>query len=129
MEKEEKILDTYIQGKQSGEDNKLRAAIGSLNAKRTKELSDSITVLKSTIDSSIHNLIISIHHQGDSLNRSLEQQVSNLNSCMAQQVDNLIESNMKLGASNEKYAYWMKWLTFGLLITSVAGVLIAWTGK
>ncbi len=129
MEKEEQILDTYIQGRQSGEDNKLRAAIGSLNARRTKELSDSITVLKSTINSSIHNLIISIHNQGDNLNKSLEQQVSNLNSGIAQQVDNLIKSNMELGASNEKYAYWMKWLTFGMLITSVAGLIIAWMGK
>ena len=99
----EQILDTYISGTQTGEDNKLRATIGKLSAERSKELSDTILVLQKQIPVSI----------------------SDLRSTISNNADKIIQSNEKLSRSNENYAKWMKWLTFGLFAVGIAQVIVS----
>jgi hypothetical protein len=125
MEKEEEILDKYIKGITTGEDNKLRATVGSLNAKVTKGLIETIIQLKSEIANSASNLHTGLSFFTDKLSKTMSDEVSALNHGIAQQVENLIASNERLSKSNEQYAKWMKWLTIGLVATSVAQVIVA----
>lgn len=126
MEKEEEILEKYIKGQTHGEDNKLRATIGSLNAKVTTELVKTIVQLKSEIANSTHNLHTGLSFFTDKLTRTMSDEVSALNQGIARQIENMIRSNERLSRSNERYAKWMKWLTIGLVATSVAQVIVAW---
>ena len=98
----ETILQDYINDRETGQDNKLKAAIGKLTADRMQELSQSIQTLKNQIPLS----------------------VLDLRQTISQNTDKMIASNEKLSESNEYYAKWMKWLTFGLVITSIVQILI-----
>ncbi len=123
MEKEEEILEKYIRGTQTGEDNKLRAAVGSLDSKRTKELTTSLNALERSINHSVSNLIINIDHNAGNLIRSVGTSMESLGQSIEKQIDNLIESNEKLGRSNEKYTISMKWLTASLVLVGVAQII------
>jgi len=125
MEKEEEILAEYINGTKTGDDNKLRATIGNLNAKVTKGLIEAMVQLRSEIANSAHNLHTGLSFFTDKISKTMSDEVSALNNGIAQQVENLIHSNERLSRSNEQYAKWMKWLTIGLVATSVAQVIVA----
>ena len=99
----EEILKSYIEGRETGEDNKLRAAIGKLSADRSQELT---------------NVLKALHQQ-------IPMTVSELRSTISRNTDKMIESNERLSKSNEAYAKWMKWLTFGLLAIGLAQVVIS----
>ena len=92
----EEILKSYIKGTASGEDNKLRATIGKLTADRNKDLADSIK----------------------GLNQQMAVTILNLQHTISENADKMIISNERLSKTNEKYAKWMKWLTFGLVLVS-----------
>jgi hypothetical protein len=119
MDKEQEILEGYIRGTHHGEDNKLRAAVGSLNAKKATELTEVLSRLNRDIGSMVSNLMINNTSNAEKLTRGIEDQINNLNGGIERQVDNLITSNERLSRSNEKYAQAMKWLTAGLLIIGV----------
>lgn len=99
----EQILNTYISGDQTGEDNKLRATVGKLSAERSKELTNAISTLQKQIPVSI----------------------SDLRSTISNNADKIIQSNEKLSRSNENYAKWMKWLTFGLFAVGITQAIIS----
>ena len=99
----EQILNTYISGTQTGEDNKLRAAVGKLSAERSKELTNAISTLQKQIPASINDL----------------------RSTISNNADKIIQSNEKLSRSNESHAKWMKWLTFGLFTVGIVQVVIS----
>ena len=99
----EQILNTYISGAQTGEDNKLRASIGKLSADRSKELANAILTLQKQIPMSI----------------------SELRGTISNNADKIIQSNERLSKSNESYAKWMKWLTFGLFAVCIAQVIVS----
>lgn len=52
----EQILNTYISGSQTGEDNKLRATIGKLTADRSKDLANAINGLHQQIPVTLSEL-------------------------------------------------------------------------
>ena len=99
----EQILQAYIEGKVHGEDNKLQAAIGKLNADRSRELG---------------NVMLG-------LSKQIYESIFELKKVISDNADKIIESNTKLSISNEKYAKWMKWLTIGLVTVGIAQVLVA----
>jgi len=101
MEPEE-IISGYIERRQTGEDNLLRAAVGKLTADRTKELAQSIQ---------------SLHHQ-------IPLTVSELRETISRNADKMIASNERLSISNEYYAKWMKWLTGALVFVGFVQVVI-----
>ncbi len=130
MEKEEEILEGYIKGTKHGEDNKLRATVGSLGSKRSKELSDSINTLKNTISHSVSNLIINNTHNAGELKRGIDEQVQNLNQGIARQAENIISSNERLSESNESNAQKTHKFTivniFLTVIIAATGVIGLW---
>lgn len=99
----EEILQSYIDGRQNGEDNKLRAAVGKLAADRSKELTDAIRLLHQQVPITI----------------------SELRATIRQSADAMIASNERLSRSNEAYSKWIKWLTVGLVLVGVAQVIVA----
>lgn len=104
MEKEEEILDKYIKGTYSGEDNKLRAVVGSLTSKSSKELTEAIKTLNGAIKFYASNLILNNTSNIDRLNRGIDEQVGYLNRGIAQQTLNIINSNKELSESNKRSA-------------------------
>src|SRR5882724_5967003 len=125
MNNEQKILDSYISGAISGEAQKLEAAIGSLNARRTEELTSTILALRNTINSSVRDLMINNGSNADNIVRGVDASMDFLGKGIEIQVANLIRSNERLSESNEKYTFWIKWLTFGLVLASIAQVTIS----
>jgi len=103
MDDLEAILNDYIKGNRTGEDNMLKAAAALLEANRTKELSHSLQML---------------HQQIPIFIKDLKQGISN-------NTDKMVASNEKLQESNEDYAKWMKRLTFALVFVGVAQVVVA----
>lgn len=101
---EEEILDGYINGTKHGQDNKLRATIGSISAKRSKELSNSIKDLESHLGLSIKNLLVNLTYNVENINNCLSKQVEVLNQGIRKETDKLITSNEILSKSNEKNA-------------------------
>lgn len=99
----EEIIKTYTHGGMTGEDNKLRAAVGQLTADRTKELSESISAF---------------HQQ-------LPATITELRTTITENTNKIIDSNKKISSSNQEHAKWMKWLTAALVFTGIAQLAIA----
>lgn len=99
----ESILKGYIEGSITGQDNQLKAAIGQLTADRTRELTKSLQTLQQQFPATICDL---------------RETISN-------NTEKIIISNKLLSKSNDSYARWMKWLTFGLVLTGLAQVIVA----
>ena len=99
----EEILNNYIEQKETGSDNMLRAAIGKLTADRSKELAQSI----------------------QSLHQQIPITISELRETISRNTNKIILSNERLSKSNENYAEWMKWLTFALVFVGVVQVIIS----
>lgn len=99
----EDILKEYIEGRQTGEDNKLRAAVGQLGANRSKELADAVLLLQNQLPMTIQELRQTI---GGS-------------------VDRIIESNENLSKSNESHTSWIKWLTLALVLVGIAQIVVS----
>ncbi len=103
--KPEEIIQKYIDGVESGQDNMLNAAIGKLSADRSKELSSSIQ---------------NFHHQ-------IPITVSELRDTISRNTDKIITSNEKLAKSNVSYIQWMKYLTLALVLVGILQVVISLT--
>lgn len=128
-EKEEEILEKYIKGTETGEDNKLRATIGSLTAKKTEELTESINAFPNAIRLEFYNLMINLGSHTDKLARNFSENMMGLSYNIETQVDKIIESNKQLEQSNvknsEKTNRFTKvniWLTVIIAFTGVIGL-------
>jgi hypothetical protein len=100
MTKEEEILKEYIDGRQTGDDNRLNAAIGQLTADRSRDLTNSV----------------------DNLRVQLSLTVSDLRKTITTNTENVIKSSERLSQSNESNAKSMNRLTLGLLIVAIAQI-------
>lgn len=100
----EEILKSYIDGRQTGEDNKLHSVIGKLSADRSTELAGAIK----------------------GLHQQIPITISELRQTISSNTDKVIESNERLSKSNEDYAKWMKWLTFGLVAVGILQIIITY---
>lgn len=117
MEKEEKILKDYIENKISGGDNVLKAAVGSINAQRTKELTGAINNLHGTVNLAASNLMTNLGFQTGNLNRGIETQVNNL-----------IASSERLSQSNEDNSKKTHRLTIWNIILTAVSTTVAFAG-
>jgi hypothetical protein len=97
---EEEILKEYIDGRQTGDDNRLNAAIGQLTADRSRDLTNSV----------------------DNLRVQLSLTVSDLRKTITTNTENVIKSSERLSQSNESNAKSMNRLTLGLLIVAIAQI-------
>ena len=102
MDTEKQILEDYIKGSRTGSDNQLRAAIGSLNAKSTEELSKAVS----------------------NLHQQIPTTISKLRNNLSQQTDKMIETNKRIADSNSKYAKALNTFTFVLAIATIALVVV-----
>lgn len=93
----EQIIQSYISGNETGADNRLKAAVGDLSARKSEELTKVLGLLKLQISLSS----------------------SDLKDALSLGVNDIIESNERLSRSNESYTKWIKWLTFGLVIVGL----------
>jgi len=99
-DEDEEILKLYVKGGITGEDNRLRATIGNLTAKRSEQLTKSITALAKTITSEFFNLMTNLGSHTQKLTGTLTNDLDGLNRGIENQVEKLIRSNEELGKIN-----------------------------
>jgi hypothetical protein len=102
MNTAEKIIEDYISGEISGQNQKMHAAVGKINAESNKDLKDAVLVLAKQIPISI----------------------SELRNTITINVDKLIKSNEDLSKSNTTHARSMNLLTGALVILALIEVIM-----
>jgi hypothetical protein len=135
MDKEEEILEGYVNGRLHGEDNKLQAAIGSLSARRMNALSEALLEFNRDIKFNLSNLILNNSHNAQDLNRGLgqlnngiSQGARELSRSMGESQDELARLNINLEASihsSDKHSNAMRNLTVGLVCIALAQAVVA----
>lgn len=120
MENEEQIIEEYILGQKSGEDNKLRAAIGNLNANRTRELSDSIDKFQNQLFISTNDLNAGIRAGVDDLTNVFHRSLLETKDQLQYLNKNLSNFNNQ----SSKLQFWLILWTAVIALATLANVFI-----